>query len=1189
MAQDTAAIVGDVTDSTGAAMPGVKVVITDVAKGIDHPTTTDAAGAYKVGFLGIGKYNVTVEAPGFEKYLQTSITLTIGQILRVDVQMKVGATTQEVTVNGNVVKVQTEDAVMSSVVVASQITSLNLDGRQFTGLLTMLPGTAVENSYSPTAVGKKLLDYITTSGTRMDYADWEQDGGTILNLDANGNFHTTPSLDSIGEFKANTSQYSADQGISGGVLVEMSTKSGTKDFHGDMYEFVRNQMMDSNPFFTNRQIHPTGSAANWEAPKAVLKWNDWGYTFGGPLYIPNHYNTDKSKTFFFWSEEWRRVITAAGPLGASVPTARMRAGDFSECLPSSANFNANIKPCTMPTDLSTKTAANPTGTTYPAEGKTVPMSTEYSDMMAAWVPLPNNGPTGWTGSPAQPIDWRQEMIRVDQNIGNKMRVYARYTHEDFTDTIIPVFYTSSSFDTILSAYGGPAYNWTGHMIYTFTPTVVNDFMLHWDWYHNNWKDFAGPDSGPNAVSKPANWSMQYIYPANSNQPYMPGVSVSDPTISFAEDAGPRPDVFNEYAGEMKDDVAVTKGNHFLRIGALWVHEGTRTYGIYASVNSSATTQGELVFSPSSTLSTGSALADMMLGNIYTYTETTAVVNGVPKGGYSRDLYLWDAVNPYLQDDWHVTKRLTVNLGVRTLWHTWVHHVYWDQAPTSVGANFIPSLYNPAVEAPLAANGKIVPNAATGQIYDVNMYGNGLEPCGQGVTPVGCLNPNGLKFMPRIGFAWQPTSSSNTVIRGGYGLYYMYSPGNDPGYGAALTSNPPTAAVSSNVNLPGYTAITPGAFGPAPIGMINPNQPTPSTQQWSLGVQHAFKANDRFSISYVGNVGTHLARTRNFDMIPIGVGTENVPALAGKTGCDSSGNCPVQSVLINNQESSTFFLPYQGYSGIALWENSASSNYHGLQSEYRHTFGHGLTTQVTYTWSHMIDDAPGYSTDFNVDDSNMHRYYSTSGLNRTQVFNANYIYDLPFFKNNEHGYVKNSLGGWQLSGITSFWTGTPLNFGCSISGPTLHTGIAGSAKCNSLGPVVVDKGIDNQLNFGPTKQWYNPATVGQLQMSQLAANGQAGMFGYMGNYPIAGPGRNNFDIALLKNIQAPWFRGEHSTVQFRWETYNTFNHTQFQGANAGCGSTTPLGQPCTRQYSSALGDVSSAWTPRLMQLGLKFIF
>jgi hypothetical protein len=301
---------------------------------------------------------------------------------------------------------------------------------------------------------------------------------------------------------------------------------------------------------------------------------------------------------------------------------------------------------------------------------------------------------------------------------------------------------------------------------------------------------------------------------------------------------------------------------------------------------------------------------------------------------------------------------------------------------------------------------------------------------------------------------------------------------------------------------------------------------------------------------------------------------------------------VQSSLINQKHSANFFVPYQGYAGITLAQMSGVSNYHSLQAEFRHTFGHGMTLQTAYTWSHMIDNG-SIGGDPNVDDSNLRRYYATSNVNRAQVVNINYVYDLPFLKNASNHYVKNAFGGWQLSGITSFFTGPPVNFGCSISGH--GTGIGGSAMCNSLAPVKVQKGVDNNPTFGPMVQWYNPATVGQLQMSQLSANGQSGMFGYMGENALTGPGRNNWDIALHKDFTAPWFKGEHSTLQFRWETFNTFNHTQWQGISSGCSSATPAGMPCNyATYSGTTvnlgkGDVSSAWSPRIMQFALKFIF
>jgi hypothetical protein len=1176
MAQDTASIVGTIVDASGAAMPNVKITVADVNKGVERPTTTDSVGAFKVGFLPIGTYTVTAEAPGFEKYVQTDIILQIGQIQRVDVQMKVGTTTQEVTVTGNVIKVQTDDAVQSSVVTGTQIAALNLNGRQFVGLATLVPGAAVNNGYNPTAVGKKLLGYIEFSGNRHDYNDWRQDGGNIYNWQANGNFHTTPSLDSIGEFKISTSNYGADQGARSGILVEMSTKSGTKNLHGDAYDYVRNDIMDANPFFTNRQLAPS---LPFNAPKVPLKWNDFGFTVGGPFEIPGHYNTDRTKTFFFYSQEFRRVRQGE-TLSASAPTARMRAGDFSECDPASPNFNSLISSCVMPKDPAT-------GMYYPVEGQTVPVSSQAKDLLNAWVPLPNNGPVGWQKTLSVPINWQQQMIRVDQNIGNNTRAYARYTHEGFTDTLVPVFYTSSSYDALYSVYGGPSYNWVFHLTHTFTPAIVNDVMVHYDMYHNNWANYAGPDAGPNAVGKPSDWSMKTIFPANEAQPVMPGFSVSDPTLNFAEDWGPRPYIANEHNLEIKDDLAITKGTHFLKLGFDYIYGGDNDWDIYTQISTNATAQGELAFSNGSTVSTGSALADMDLGRIASYAEVSATQGGVPVGGYPHEKFAWWALEPYLQDDWRVTKRLTLNLGVRFFYLTRTH----DKLKPPSDVQFRPNLFNGALQAPLLADGNIAaPNPATGQIYNGTTFGNGLVECGVSGVPQGCQDPTGVRPAPRFGFAWQPFSSPNTVVRGGYGMFYDQLTSNEPN-AEGDAGNVPINRVGTGYNIIGYGEIAPGASGPIPFAMNNANQPYPMTNQFSLGVQHEFSGNNRLSVSYVGNISEHLSRTRQFNEIPDGSTTMMVPALAGTQYCDVggvNGLCDVQANLINLAQSSEYFMPYQGYSSLSLGELSAQSNYHSLQSEFRHEFGRGLTFQASYTWSHMIDDGSNYGSDPYIDDSNMRRYYATSNLNRAQVATINYVYKLPFLKNASNHYVKNAFGGWEVSGITSFFTGTPVSFGCGIAG--YGTGIGENSQCNSLGPVKIQKSINNDPIFGPTVQWTNPANVGQLQMSQLYANNEPGMFGWMGLNPLTGPGRNNWDIALHKDFITPWFGGEHSTLQFRWETFNTFNHTQWKSVGIGCSGATPPGQPCSgNQYNLGNGEVSGAWDPRIMQLALKFIF
>ena len=273
------------------------------------------------------------------------------------------------------------------------------------------------------------------------------------------------------------------------------------------------------------------------------------------------------------------------------------------------------------------------------------------------------------------------------------------------------------------------------------------------------------------------------------------------------------------------------------------------------------------------------------------------------------------------------------------------------------------------------------------------------------------------------------------------------------------------------------------------------------------------------------------------------------------------------------------------------ENSGSSNYNSLQMSLRHSFSHGLTMQAAYTWSHALDNASSTyeSSSFGaVNDYTLSRWYGTSDLNRTQVLQVNYIYALPFFKHSTNGFVRSAIGGWQVSGIGSFFTGEPVDFGCGHNGNS--SAIAGGMRCDVIGKVAISKGTFNDPTYGPTPTWWNSATVAMPTLSQFYVSGGAGMFGNMGRNVLTGPGRENFDTALEKNFELPWLRGEHSTLQFRLETFNTFNHMQAKGFGAGCSGATSYGAPCL-DSSNNIGnnEVNSDWGPRQVQLGLKFIF
>jgi len=406
-AQDTASIVGTVKDSSGGVIPGARVTVSNPEKGFNRDLVSNSVGEYSAQVIPIGNYVITAEVPGFQKLARSGITVGVGQVLRVDLTMVVGQTTQEVTVTAAGAKVETETAAISGVVTGTQIANLNLNGRNFVTLALLVPGAVADDGLDTSHVGVLGNNNISFNGGRMQYNNWEIDGGNNTDEGSAGTFNTYPNLDTIAEFRISTSNYGAEMGKHSGATIEVATKSGTKDFHGDAFEYVRNDVFDANPWDINRAS--IGSVA----PKSPLKWNDFGYTLGGPFYIPGHYNASKSKTFFYWSQDWRRYREGQ-TVGAGVPTPLQRQGDFSECDPSSANYNAVVASgCTLPLD--------PNGNLYP--GDTVPIDPNAADLLNGLVPLPNTGPAGhengYVVASTTATNWRQEQIRVDQNFSEK--------------------------------------------------------------------------------------------------------------------------------------------------------------------------------------------------------------------------------------------------------------------------------------------------------------------------------------------------------------------------------------------------------------------------------------------------------------------------------------------------------------------------------------------------------------------------------------------------------------------------------------------------------------------------------------------------------------------------------------------------------------------------------------------------
>lgn len=1171
-AQDTATIVGTVSDNTGAVIPGAKVTVSNPEKGFTRDLVSNAAGAYSASSIPIGNYVVTAEAHGFEKLVRSGIVLTVGQMQRVDLEMAVGQVTEEVTVTGNLPKVETETSAVSDVVNGRQVTQLMLNGRNFTDLYQLVPGVVMDNTYDPTQIGIMGSANFSINGSRMEYNNVEYDGSPIVDEGSGGTSVTVyPSLDSVAEFRITTSNYGADQGKHGAGQIELASKSGTKEFHGDVYDFVRNDAFDANDFFTNRTINPPGG----NAPTVPLKWNDYGFTLGGPFFIPNHYNTDKSKTFFFYSEEWRKYRQGQ-VLSNGVPTARERGGDFSECDPASPNYNALVASgCILPSVNGTNY-----DTVQAMPGYNSQAFTNATDLLQAYFPLPNNGVNNWIAAPSVPTNWREDQIRVDQNISDKTRAFVRFTN-DAWNTVTPTpTWASGSYDTVQTPFNGPSKAAVLNVTHTFRPNLMNEFVAG---YYEDWiylYQSAGPDSPAHSINKPSNWVANNLFGPNALNPLLPAVSVNG-GISFgsgAEDAGNHPWFNSNPIVTFKDNLTYIKGNHLLKLGAYTQrYRKNEQFGF--------DTQGNLSFSNGSAVTTGNALADMFLGDISQYQEGTEVVNGVAVGGYPKGHWRYTDLELYAQDDWKVKRNLTLNFGLRYYYFSPWHDV---SRPITVDSAFLPQFYNPADEAQLNANDAIIPG--TGHTYQT--YGNGLVECGVNGIPAGCRVNNELNFAPRFGFSWDPKGNGKTVIRGGYGIYYEPGDGNESNPEGG-EGNAPVAFAPSGFNIVGFNSVVPGALGPTSYVAIPYHESWPTVQQFSLDIQHQFTPDDLLTLGYVGNLGRDLARSRNLDQVPDGATTMTVPALAGANPyCNAQGVCNVQQALISDSVSAGagFFSPYPLY-GNPMWmkEYSGISNYNSLQANFRHSFGRGLTYQVAYTWSHTLDNSTStYNNPVDsVDDTNLSRWYSSSALNRAQVLTMNYTYDVPFFKNSANAFAKNAIGGWELSGITSFFSGEPLDIACGIAG--FSTGIGSGVRCNTASGFGVSKGTINDPQFGPTPGWFNPNLLLQPLLSQLPSNGEPGMFGYQARNPLTGPGRNNWDMGLFKNISIPWFAGEHSNLQIRIETFNTFNHPQWKGVSAGCSSATAPGSPCNGVNNIGNGEVTSDWGPRIMQLSMKFTF
>jgi Carboxypeptidase regulatory-like domain len=1153
VAQDTGSISGTVTDKTGAAVVGAEITISDLGGSLSRATVSNGDGVYVAAGLPGGTYNMVVTAKGFQKYEAKNVVLQVAQKARVDVALTVGAVTEEVVVQGeNVAQVDTESSELGGTVTGKQITQLQLNGRNFVQLATIVPGVSNQTQQDEGTVGVNGSVAFSFNGGRTEYNNWELDGGDNMDNGSNSTLNVYPSVDAIAEVKVLTSNYGAQYGRNASGTVEVETKSGTNKFHGDVYYFGRNDFFNARNFFD-----PADSI-----PK--FKKHDFGYTVGGPVFIPNHYNSNKQKTFFFFSEEWRRDLVPGQAFLVGVPSVAERGGDFSDVCPN-ANAPGGPSLADCPTDPRT-------GKKFDGSLGPIPVDPNAQAILPE-IPVPNapgalcgTGVVGcFNSSPAQSTHWREELVRVDHNFNTNERLTVRYIHDSWSTVTATTLWgcpDGCNFPTIQTNFVGPGTSSVVRLTSTFTPTLLNEFVASYTADH-----ITLANTGPGAVARPASMTMTGLFPSFGGK--LPGIEVTGNSTAyggtFEEDPAFIPWTNSNPTYTFRDNATKLIGKHTLQFGAYVAIAQKNEQSSFGDV------QGFLTFdAANSTVGTGNAFADLLTGRISSFKQ----VNSAPKY-----YFRYQIVEPYLQDDWHVTPHLTLNLGVRVS----LFGTYKEKLNQTF--NFEQSVFNlanaPAIS---GVDGSLIDPVTSVPLTlsDPRVY-NGIVHCGGGGSvPPGCVHGHLFNPAPRIGFAWDPWGNGRTSIRGGYGMFYEHGNGNEQNV-EALEATAPLVLNPSQPNIIGYTNIgagggSVGAF-PLNFNAISTKGLWPYVQQWNLDVEHELPQHIVTSIAYVGSKGTHLGERRELNQLQ-STPLANNPYLPGEaigpndctSGTTPSGAAITGQAAINlgvacggDPNPNRPFLGFSNINGLAF---AANSNYNALQISARRSVA-PLTLSVAYTYSHSIDDASdgaaGTQGNF-VDAYNFQTARGSSNFDQRHMLNISYVYDLPFFR--KTGLAHTALGGWQWAGLTSIQTGTPFNV--VFSGFGDNAGVGNGQGPGTYADLVGDPHATPPASTGgPGPLLFNPNAF-------AAPRGLT--FGDAGRNILHNPRVTNFDMSLLKDFKF----NETTGLEFRAEAFNAFNHTEFY-------VTGPAGNNNDVAAAGSFLHPSGAHRARTLQFGLKFLF
>jgi Carboxypeptidase regulatory-like domain len=1119
-AQENATITGTVTDSTGAVIPNAAITLTNQATGQVRSETSNANGSYAFANLGIGQYTLVASASGFQKFTRTGIVVNVDQSLKEDVGFTIGSEGQSITVQADALQVQSETSELSTLITGEQVAQLATNGRNVTSLAAL--GMGVSNTL-PSFSGVNALtsaNGISFNGTRVSHNIYMLDGGELNDRGCGGCFSSLPSIDALAEFQTLDSNYGPDYGIGSGGTILMVIKSGTHDFHGGAYYFNRNEDYDANNYFTN--------LAGQGRPEFRL--NEPGGNIGGPVWIPHVYNESRSRTFFFVNEEWRRLIQGSSPsivntiAANNFPTAGQ---PFTYTVPS--NGTVPIVPVTTDPVKLALYAANGLIPGAPFPGNTIPAGLLDPNALLeignghTTIPAPNFGTSQYISSIPQPTNVREDVIRIDHSINPKLQLMGHYLHDAVTTAFYPPLWAGATYPTVGTTMLNPSWSAIVKLTQTISPNLLNETAFL---YSGNTIHLAPVATPGYSFVQPTGWTATSFFPlANNVGSRLPQINLGAPyNTNWSSSYFPWDNSYEGY--ETRDDLSWTRGKHQFKFGFSWLHDPKNQ-------QLQANTQGTAAYN--NTSFSDDSYINFLLGDTASFTQLNYLANK----NWVNNNYGF-----YLNDNWHIIPRLTLNLGIR-----------FDGLPhaferSNTFANFVAADYNTAAGYPLnAADGTINPaylTASNGGLF----YLNGVKEAGAGGFPRGLVQNSYKTWQPRVGFAYDLKGDGKTVLRAGFGMFFERVQGNDV-YNAAL--NPPfayqpsaTNVYFSNPNTSALTGLTTAQTFPSTLTNLQYNYQPPGTAMFSLGVQRQVAPSVIAVLQYAGSTGWHQSDDRSVNTLPL---------------VDANGTYATREGVANGTLNANLYRNFPGFSTITQEENTTNFSYNSLQAGVRMDNKHNLTVQLAYTWSHEIDQV---SYDLNSVSNPYNTAYDrgSGGLDRRNIFNANYIYNLPWFARSSNVAERVFLSGWSVSGITVAQGGTPaiLNYN---GADTLGLGGGTSNRPDKVAAI----------SYPHTRlAWFSTASFANPLAPWAGGTGQG--FGTAGKDAIVGPGLFNWNLSLFKNI--PLTSGEGPAIQLRFESFNTFNHTQFQNLDTGTND-------------GNFGQVTSSYDARTLQLGAKFSF